>query len=933
MSNRENRISSVVSFLLISTSAFAQGPSFTEPDGVDLRYLQGHSMSSDGRYIAASNNNQFYESVFRWDTQTSHVEEIVVNIFGVLTPYNVIVLDNGHVLWDVNNGGIDDLHRIHRWIPGVRDDEVMPGPAGLFAGDFLCAASRDGESVLCRTWLSDTSAFVLDLTTSPPSRLPLHTVDGGFLNHGAGITVPINGRRIAYGNVEANGQLSGQSWLVPFVTPIPHSWLVVKTSPTGAYQIGKIGSTYYLFGDGPARQLDAPLFPVFYTDPVPAALSDDGSVIIGSALHPFGYREPVIWRKGLPPALFTDLLDSAEVSYPAWSGVTLNAISADGSVVSGMYREPQNLLDRIFRCVLPSSNDLCSGARSITYGTTVSSTEGATRSGVSGTCSAEANAPDVWFSFVPIANETITIDTCGSDFDTTLALYQTSNCNSIGTAIACNDDASPACSDNVFASRITANVFSGQNYFIRVSGWNGAFGSIRLSVTAPARPANDSCEQATVVNVPVGNAGSGAFFNNSNAITDTRPNCGPTPFNDIWFRAIPQESGRVTYSTCGSSINTSMQVYPGSACDNLNTPATACGSSSSACTAVGGGNGTRITVPCTPNVEQLVRVGGLFGSSGSGVFSARFACDENVLSSYNAAVTGTLFPRPLAYWRFDDSGSFTVADAIRYDPYSCGDWQGEYFGGPGRTNAYHNKALNLNGDGAHVRVETMPAIRIGETTSCASATLEAWIRTSDPYAGVVMTNRCSPSDHSLTLVVGYNPSGNTQYAGKVLFASDGPGTFFGTQSSVRVDDNKWHHVVAIRQSMGSGVYAYRLYIDAVWQGTVDFGAVGVHSGTGGPYWLIGNGTAWPTEGAAFNGQIDEVAIYCGALSPGYVNNHYIAGRPCPADINLDHIVDFFDYLDFVSAFSQNSPDADFNSDGIIDFFDYLDYLAAFTSPC
>ena len=54
---------------------------------------------------------------------------------------------------------------------------------------------------------------------------------------------------------------------------------------------------------------------------------------------------------------------------------------------------------------------------------------------------------------------------------------------------------------------------------------------------------------------------------------------------------------------------------------------------------------------------------------------------------------------------------------------------------------------------------------------------------------------------------------------------------------------------------------------------------------------------------------------------------------CPADFNEDGVVDFFDYLDFVDAFSGNLPTADFNRDSVIDFFDYLDYVDVFSSGC
>ncbi len=56
-------------------------------------------------------------------------------------------------------------------------------------------------------------------------------------------------------------------------------------------------------------------------------------------------------------------------------------------------------------------------------------------------------------------------------------------------------------------------------------------------------------------------------------------------------------------------------------------------------------------------------------------------------------------------------------------------------------------------------------------------------------------------------------------------------------------------------------------------------------------------------------------------------------RVCTSDFNCDTTVDFFDYLDFVSAFASNEPAADFNADTVIDFFDYLDFVAAFSTGC
>ena len=54
---------------------------------------------------------------------------------------------------------------------------------------------------------------------------------------------------------------------------------------------------------------------------------------------------------------------------------------------------------------------------------------------------------------------------------------------------------------------------------------------------------------------------------------------------------------------------------------------------------------------------------------------------------------------------------------------------------------------------------------------------------------------------------------------------------------------------------------------------------------------------------------------------------------CSADVNRDGAVDFFDYLDFVDAFTALGAAADFNQDGAIDFLDYQDIVDAFTVGC
>lgn len=58
-----------------------------------------------------------------------------------------------------------------------------------------------------------------------------------------------------------------------------------------------------------------------------------------------------------------------------------------------------------------------------------------------------------------------------------------------------------------------------------------------------------------------------------------------------------------------------------------------------------------------------------------------------------------------------------------------------------------------------------------------------------------------------------------------------------------------------------------------------------------------------------------------------------ANDVCPADLNSDGNLDFFDISAFLVAFSQQDAIADMNSDGILDFFDISAFLQAFSAGC
>ncbi len=55
--------------------------------------------------------------------------------------------------------------------------------------------------------------------------------------------------------------------------------------------------------------------------------------------------------------------------------------------------------------------------------------------------------------------------------------------------------------------------------------------------------------------------------------------------------------------------------------------------------------------------------------------------------------------------------------------------------------------------------------------------------------------------------------------------------------------------------------------------------------------------------------------------------------PCPADLNLDKVLNFFDITLFIQMYTNQRPLADLNHDGILDFFDFSVLLDTFRNGC
>ncbi len=101
--------------------------------------------------------------------------------------------------------------------------------------------------------------------------------------------------------------------------------------------------------------------------------------------------------------------------------------------------------------------------------------------------------------------------------------------------------------------------------------------------------------------------------------------------------------------------------------------------------------------------------------------------------------------------------------------------------------------------------------------------------------------------------------------------------------------------------------------------------------------LLGNDSEFEmlSRASGVNNNGDIVGV--GRLLNGDIGAFLIQGftppAACPADMNGDGNLNFFDVSVFLTEFSRQSPAADFNNDGEFNFFDVSAFLAAFSAGC
>jgi subtilisin family serine protease len=164
----------------------------------------------------------------------------------------------------------------------------------------------------------------------------------------------------------------------------------------------------------------------------------------------------------------------------------------------------------------------------------------------------------VWWSWTAPYNETVNINTIGSNFDTWLSVFTGSalgNLNLIGF----NDDGGGG-----FTSLVSLNATAGTTYQIAVDGYSSATGQIALNIVVPPPPNDNFANQIALIGETATTKGS-----NRGATPEVGEPTQSGVTNSAWWSWTAPTTGLYNIDTRGSNFDTYLSVFTGPAVNNL----------------------------------------------------------------------------------------------------------------------------------------------------------------------------------------------------------------------------------------------------------------------------------------------------------------------------------------------------------------------------
>jgi hypothetical protein len=213
----------------------------------------------------------------------------------------------------------------------------------------------------------------------------------------------------------------------------------------------------------------------------------------------------------------------------------------------------------------------------------------------------DAGGKSVWFKWTAPLTATVTFETAGSAFDTLLGVYRGAAVDAL-TVVAASDDVS----STVVTSRASFAATAGTTYVIAVDGYRGASGAVRLSWSSVVGPANDLFASAIALTGASGTADGTTVGATKEAGEPSH--AGNAGGASVWYRWTAPADATVTIETAGSSFDTLLAVYRGTAVNALTQVAANDDVSSSVRT-------SRLTFAATAGTTYLIAVDGYKGTA------------------------------------------------------------------------------------------------------------------------------------------------------------------------------------------------------------------------------------------------------------------------------------------------------------------------------
>jgi Calcineurin-like phosphoesterase/Bacterial pre-peptidase C-terminal domain len=209
------------------------------------------------------------------------------------------------------------------------------------------------------------------------------------------------------------------------------------------------------------------------------------------------------------------------------------------------------------RSAAAPANDNFASAQTLTgtTGTQTGSNKNASKEPGEPNHAGNQGGASIWYSWTPASSGTATIDTLGSNFDTTLGIYTGTAVNAL-TQVAANDD---CCGGRQSQTSFPAQ--AGTTYHIAIDGYNAATGNTTLNWTTTTPPSNDNFTAAQTL---TGTTGTQTGSNKNASKEPGEPNhAGNQGGASIWYSWTATAGTPVTITTSGSSFDTLLAVYTG----------------------------------------------------------------------------------------------------------------------------------------------------------------------------------------------------------------------------------------------------------------------------------------------------------------------------------------------------------------------------------